>query len=110
MHLIASQGVPKHAPFYHRGVALARRSSLAYLFYKLRIDHNLTKKALALRCGVSEEYVTWVESGAKFPSLSFCLKCSKLFDVNPEYVMNRWAREAVDEFRDRLRRRLKLFD
>jgi transcriptional regulator with XRE-family HTH domain len=109
MHLASNREVIKHAPFYHRGVALARRNSLAYLFYKLRIDHNLTKKALGLRCGVSEEYVTRVESGSKFPSFLFCVKCSKYFEVNPEYVKNRWACEAVEEFRDRLRRRLKLF-
>ena len=110
MHLIAYGSKLGFRPFYHKASVLARPDSLAHLFYKLRIHRNLTKRALSLKFGVSEDYLSRVESGSRFPSLSFCLKCSKEFEVNPEYVKNRWANEAVRSFSERLRSRLNLFD
>jgi transcriptional regulator with XRE-family HTH domain len=110
MHLIAYGSKLGLGPFYHKRALLARSDSLAHLFYKLRIHRNFTKAALALKFGVSEDYLSRVESGSRFPSLSFSLQCSKEFDINPEYVKNRWANEAVRVFSERLRSRLKLFD
>jgi len=110
MHLVSYGSALDLRGFYHKRAVLARSDSLAHLFYRLRIHRNLTKRALALKFGVKEDYVSRVESGSRFPSLSFCLKCSREFGVNPEYVKNRWAKEAVRSFEERLRRRLKLFN
>ena len=110
MHLISYAPKLAFRVFYHKSPHVARADSLAHLFYKLRIHRNLTKRALSLKFGVSEDYLSRVESGSRFPSLGFCLQCSKEFDVNPEYVKNRWANEAIRVFSERLRTRLKLFD
>ena len=108
MHLVAYGSKLGLDPFYHKRALLARSDSLAHLFYKLRIHRNLTKRALALQFGVKEDYVSRVESGCRFPSLSFSLKCAQEFDINPEYVKSRWANEAIRIFSERLRSRLKL--
>lgn len=110
MHVVSYGAKLDHPAFYHRRPSLARSDRLAYLFYKLRHNRNLTKRALALKFGVTEDYLSRVESGSRFPSLSFSVKCAKEFDINPEYVKNRWANEAIRLFSERLRRRLKLFN
>lgn len=110
MHLIAYGAKLRISPSYHKCPVLARSDSLAHLFYKLRIHRNLTKRSLSLKFGVTEDYLSRVESGSRFPSLSFSLKCAKEFDINPEYVKNHWANEAIRVFSERLRRRLKLFN
>jgi transcriptional regulator with XRE-family HTH domain len=110
MHLVAYGSKLDSLPFYHRRPVLSRPDSLAHLFYKLRIHRNLTKRALSLKFGVKEDYLSRVEGGSRFPSLNFSLKCAEEFDINPEYVKNRWANEAVRLFSERLRRRLKLFN
>lgn len=109
MHLASYAGKLALKSVYHKRPVLAREDSLAYLFYKLRIHRNLTKRALALKFGVTEDYLSRVESGSRFPSLSFCLKCAGEFDFNPEYVKTRWVNEAVNIFEWRLRRRLNLW-
>lgn len=108
MHLIAYGTKLTFRPFYHKNPVLARRNSLVYLFYRLRLHRNFTKRSLALKFGVSEDYLSRVEDGSRFPSLSFCLQCAIEFEVNSEYVKNRWAMEAVQVFSERLHRRLKL--
>jgi transcriptional regulator with XRE-family HTH domain len=110
MHLASYAPKLAVSSVYHNKPVLARQDSLAHLFYKLRIHRNLTKRALALKFGVTEDYLSRVESGSRFPSISFSLKCAVEFDINPVYVRNRWANEATRLFSDRLRRRLKLFD
>ena len=99
MHLVSISGFLRIQQFIIK-LALAKRHSLAYLFYKFRIDHNLSRKALARKFGVGVEYLSRIESGGKFPSLCFCLKCARLFGVNPHYVKNRWACEAVERYID----------
>jgi len=74
----------------------------------MRIHRDLTKRALAYKCGVSEEYVSGVENGSKFPSLRYCLACASLFDANPSWVKTKWAKEAIERFTDRLMKRLGL--
>jgi DNA-binding XRE family transcriptional regulator len=110
MHLITYAPKLGVKPVYHKRPVLARSDSLAHLFYKLRHNRNLTKRALSRKFGVSEDYLSRVENGSRFPSLSFCLKCAEEFEVNPEYIKNRWANEAIRVFSERLRRRLKLFN
>ena len=110
MHLIAYGPKIVHPPFYRKRIALARPDSLPHLFCKLRQNHNLTKGSLAKKFGISEEYVSSIESGSKFPSLNFCLKCAREFDVNPSYVKSKWAKEAIERFSERVRKRLGLLD
>jgi len=76
----------------------------------MRIHRNLTRKALAQRCGVSEEYVFSIENGSKFPSVMYCLKCSDLFGANPSWIKTKWAKEALERFSNRLMKRLGLND
>lgn len=108
MHLIAYGRKLAFRSFYHNSPVLARQDSLAYLFYRLRLHRNFTKRSLSLKFGVSEDYLSKVESGSRFPSLSFCLQCAIQFEVNPDYVKSRWVNEAVRVFSERLHKRLKL--
>ncbi len=108
MHLISY--VPKlgHSPFYQKRSTLTRVDSLPYIFRKLRIHRNMTKRALAAKFSVSEEYVSAIEIGSKFPSLNFCLKCGEEFGANPGWVKSKWAKEAIERFTCRLNKRLSL--
>ncbi len=108
MHLVG--GLEDHVFLrsYHSRRPLTRPGSLPYVFRKLRISHNLTKRALAEMFSVSERYVSDVESGSRFPSLRYCLQCGDLFGANPLWVKNQWAREAVQRFQERLFKRLSL--
>ena len=110
MHLVSYGPKLGYSSFYRKRGALARPDTLAHLFYKLRQNRNLTKRALADKFCVSEDYVSAIESGLKFPSLNFCLKCACEFEINPNYVKNKWAREAIERFSDRLKKRLGLFN
>jgi transcriptional regulator with XRE-family HTH domain len=110
MHLVAHGAKLTHPPFYRKRSTLARPDSLPHLFLKLRQNRNLTKKALAAKFGISEDYISAIEGGSKFPSIGFCLKCAGEFDINPMYVKNKWAKEAIERFGRRLMRRLGLFD
>ena len=110
MHLIY-HGVTSHHPSsYKNEPALARPYTLAHLFRKLRINHNLTKSALAEKFSVSEGYVSGVEAGLKFPSVGFCLSCAGEFGANPEWVKRMWVREMVGRFQTRLNKRLEIED
>lgn len=106
MHLVVYAPQIGFKPFYQKRLSLARPYSLAHLFCKLRQNHNLTKRALADKFGLSESYVSEIENGSKFPSLSFCLECAREFGVNPYYVKSKWAKEVIERFSDRLNRRL----
>ena len=110
MHLIY-HGVTSHHPSSYTNVpVLARPYTLAHLFRKLRINHNLTKRALAEKFSVSEGYVSGVEAGLKFPSVGFCLSCAGEFGINPEWVKRMWVREMVGRFQSRLNKHLEIED
>jgi transcriptional regulator with XRE-family HTH domain len=108
MHLVVYAPQRDLKPFYRIKGHFARPYSLLYLFRKLRQNHNLTIRTLADKFGVTQDYVSKIEGGSEFPSLNFCLKCATEFDINPKYVTNKWAREAIERFSDRLNRRLGL--
>jgi transcriptional regulator with XRE-family HTH domain len=108
MHLVSYGPKIGLKSFYQKQSALTRPDSLPHIFYKLRQNHNLTKRALAEKFSVSEDYVSKVERGSVFPSLDFCLKCADLFEANPGWVKMKWAREAVERFSERIKRRLGL--
>ena len=110
MHLVSYAPRTKLNPFYQKRPSLARPDSLPHLFRKLRQNRTLTKRSLAAKFGLSEEYVFSIESGSKFPSLNFCIKCAREFEINPNYVKSKWAREAIGRFSDRLNRRLGFDD
>ena len=110
MHLVSYAPQKKLNPFYQKRTSLARPDSLPHLFCKLRQNRNLTIGSLAAKFGLSEDYVSAIESGSKFPSINFCLKCADEFDINPMYVKNKWAKESIERFGRRLMRRLGLFD
>jgi transcriptional regulator with XRE-family HTH domain len=110
MHLISYGPKIGLKSFYQKRSALTRVDTLPHIFRKLRIHRNLTKRALADKFCISEEYVSAIESGSKFPSLNFCLKCAKAFDANPVWVKTKWAKEAIERFTNRLKKRLGLDD
>jgi len=82
--------------------------SLSYLFRKLRIHKNLTKKALAQRIGFTEEYVYRIEKDEKLPSFDYAVKCAELFEINPEWVKRKWLKEFLTWFEERVRRILEI--
>ncbi len=108
MHLVGGQAVRHFTGVYHDKVIKSRVDSLPYIFHKLRIHRNLSRKSLAKKCGVSESYVYSVESGSIYPSLKFCLRCATEFDMNPNYATVKWANGRVLRFRETLLRRLKI--
>jgi transcriptional regulator with XRE-family HTH domain len=110
MHLISYGSNIGYRSLYHKAPSLTRVDTLPYIFRRLRTYHNLTKKSLAAKCGVSEEYVSAVESGSKYPSLKFCLQCGSEFGMNPNYVRVKWCNSRVSVYRDALLKRLKLND
>lgn len=108
MHLVGGQAVRHFTGVYHDSVIKARPDSLPYIFQKLRIHRNLTKESLAKKFGVSESYVSAVESCSKYPSLKFCLHCATEFEMNPNWVTEKWANGRIVRFRDKLFKRLKI--
>lgn len=110
MHLISHGTKLAFKTSYLKRSLVSRVNSLPYIFRKLRIHRNLTKKALAKKFGFSEEYVSAIESGSRFPSLSYCLKCADLFSANPGWVKSKWSKEAIERFTNRLMKRLGLDD
>lgn len=108
MHIIQGGCDPLHSPLYRNCRHLSRPNSLPYTFRKLRVYRNLTKKSLARKFGFTEEYVSAIESGSKFPSLRYCLLCADLFGANPNWAKTKWAHEAIRRFSDRLMVRLGL--
>lgn len=108
MHLIYCQPKFNHTAFYNNEAILTRQNSLPYLFRKLRIHRNLTKQALAKKLDFSEDYISRIETGSRPPSLKYSLMCAQEFGINPYYVKNKWAKEIVERFSERLRRRLGL--
>lgn len=110
MHLIAYGPKLGRSPLYQKRRHLARPDSLPRIFHNLRIHRNLTAAALGKKFGFSEDYVSQIESGSKFPSLNFCLKCAEEFGANPGWVKSKWLKEAIERFSDRLMKRLGLDD
>ena len=108
MHSISGGRDLLHSPLYRSSRHLSRQDSLSYFFRKMRVHRNLTKKRLALEFGFTEEYVSAIESGSKFPSLRYCLLCADLFGANPNWVKTKWATEVVARFSRRLMARLGL--
>ena len=110
MHLVFHGVGSLHSSVYKIEPALTRPYTLSHLFYKLRINRNLTKGRLAEKFSVSEGYVSAVEDGSKFPSVGYCLFCAGEFGVNPEWVKRMWAHELVGRFQSRLNKRLEIED
>jgi len=110
MHLASYGPHVKIKSFYRNRTHLSRPDSLPHIFRKLRQAHNLTKSSIAAKFGLSEEYVSAIESGSKFPSLSFSIKCAREFGINPNYVKSKWAKEVIERYSVRLTRRLGLND
>ena len=110
MHVISSNVSPSPSRFYLKRSCFTRPGSLCSVFRKLRQHRGLTKRALAAKFGASEEYVSAIESGLKFPSLRYCLFCADMFGANPLWVKTMFAREAVSRFSSRLNGRLGLAD
>ena len=110
MHLVYHGATPHHYSSYPNVAVLARPYTLAYLLRKLRINHNLTKSALAEKFSLSEAYVSAVEAGSKFASVGYCLSCAGEFGINPVWVKRMWVREMVVRFESRLNKRLEIED
>jgi len=108
MHLVSYGPRIKLKPFYQKRSALTRVDSLPHIFRKLRQNHNLTIRALADKFCVTQGYVSKIESGSMPPSLKYSLKCAEEFGINPYYVKNKWLREVIERFSERLKKRLGL--
>jgi transcriptional regulator with XRE-family HTH domain len=106
--LISSRMAGSLSPSYLKRSPLCNPYSLPVFFRKMRIWRDLTKRALADKLGYSEEYVSSVESGSRFPSIRYCLLCANEFGANPEWVKAKYMNVAVDRYSDRLKKRLDL--
>jgi len=110
MHLIHGQSLSGYSEFYQNKEIVTRTNSLPFIFRKLRIHRNLTRRSLAQKLGVTENYIYRVESGQKIPSLKFSMKCAHEFGINPEYVKRKWFRAMMDFIGVMLKKRLNLED
>ena len=108
MQLIYSRMGPASPRFYLRSLHLTRPDRLCSIFKALRRNRGLSKSAFAARIGFSVSYVNGVESGGRFPSLQYCFLCAEMFGANPSWVKAKYAKEAVERYSDRVRRRLGL--
>lgn len=110
MHLASS--VPRSCcpSSYRNCIDFARVNTLPYVFRKLRIHRNLTKRALAEKVLVSEEYVSQVEHCSRFPSLKYCLACGEEFGFNPEWIKVKWLNAVMERVNSRLMKRLGFDD
>lgn len=52
----------------------------------LRIDHDMSKKDLAIQLDISERTLTRYESGECEPTISILIKLSLLYDVSIDYI------------------------
>lgn len=110
MHLVSDTRPPLSFPSYQKKLYFTRAYSLPYIFRMLRIDRDLTKKALAAKIGVREDYLSRVEDGSRFPTLNFCLACGKEFGFNPNWVKVKWVNALLERMAVKLRQRLEISD
>ena len=61
----------------------------------LRIDHDMGKKELANKLGISERTLTRYESGISEPTISVLIKLSLLFNVSIDYIAGIKDEEAI---------------
>lgn len=59
-------------------------------------DRNMSQKELAIRCGVSEKYVSTVLNGKKDISLSFAKKLEYVLGIDTIFWMNLQANYDKD--------------
>lgn len=52
----------------------------------LRIDHDMSKKELALKLDISERTLTRYETGVNEPTIGVLIKMSLLFNVSIDYI------------------------
>ena len=62
-------------------------------------DRNMSQKELAIRCGVSEKYVSTVLNGKKDISLSFAKKLEYALGINTIFWMNLQANYDKEKIR-----------
>ena len=108
MHLIPGGCGLLHVPLYKVKVGHSRPGTLPDFFRKMRLYRGLSRKSLAQKFGVSEKYISDVESGAHFPSLRFCLLCADEFGANPNWVKSKYANEAIYRYSARIKKRLSV--
>lgn len=81
-------------------------NSLCHLFRILRRNRNLTSKALAEKCKVSEDFVLRIENGSIRPPLKYWLSCAEIFGVNPKWCRVKWSNEMSIIFKRRLEEKI----
>lgn len=108
MQLAYSQPSFNSFSSYHGRVIFTRIETLPNLFHKLRIYRNLTRKSLAQKFGVPEDYIAKMETGQRLPSLKYCLLCAKEFGANPEWVKRKWFKEMMKGLEERLKKKFEI--
>ena len=108
MQLIFSRMEPASPKFYFKSRSFTRPDRLCSIFKALRQNWGMTKEAFGAKIGFSVSYINSIESGARFPSLQYCFLCAEMFGANPSWVKAKYAKEAVQRYSDRVRRRLHL--
>ena len=54
---------------------------------ELRIEHNLTQKALATGIGVTQAAVARWEAKLQIPNIEIAIKVATFFDVSTDYLL-----------------------
>lgn len=76
----------------------------------MRLYRGLSRGSLSEKFGLSERYISDIETGVRFPSLRYCLLCAGEFGANPNWVKSKYANEAIYRYSSRIRERLGVDD
>jgi transcriptional regulator with XRE-family HTH domain len=110
MHLIPGGCGLLHVPLYKVTKRHSRPGTLPDFFRKMRLYRGLSRGSLSQKFGISEKYISDIETGARFPSLRYCLLCAGEFGANPGWVKSKYANEAIYRYSSRIKKRLGVDD
>ncbi len=83
-----------------------RSNSLSFLFREIRASKGITKKSIAEKLGVSEEYISQVEQGTKRLPLRCWLLICEEFGMNPQWLKKKWLSETLSRMGEKLEERI----
>jgi len=65
----------------------ARSAMISRALRLIRVFHDMNQTELAKQLGISKSYLSEIESGEKYPTLSLIEKYSKTFDIPPSAIL-----------------------
>jgi transcriptional regulator with XRE-family HTH domain len=89
---------------------LTEANSLAHLFVSLRANKGISRERMAKRLGISEKYLSLIETGKKIPSTKVCSGFAKILDINEFWLRRKLYTEIVSSYEEKLKKKLGLED